>query len=127
MQSCRVCLSLHHENRKPDDHVGSYFLTIDLRIIIPNIKGLEQAGYLTSDTVLNLTRLPKSVAIVGGGYIAAEYGHFLSSMGSQVTISEETRASFPRRNPKSRTGEERVQQTHEGDHQSRSDRDQKIS
>jgi dihydrolipoamide dehydrogenase len=33
-----------------------------------------------------MDRLPASVAIVGGGYIAAEYGHFLSAMGSNVTV-----------------------------------------
>jgi dihydrolipoamide dehydrogenase len=53
---------------------------------IPPIKGLEKTGYLTSDTVLKLTQLPQSVAVIGGGYIAAEYGHFFSAMGSKVTI-----------------------------------------
>jgi len=53
---------------------------------IPPIKGLEKAGYLTSDTLLKLNRLPESIAIIGGGYIAAEYGHFFSTMGSKVTI-----------------------------------------
>src|SRR6266852_3026608 len=62
------------------------FLCIGSKTIIPPIKGLEETGYLTSDTVLKLTALPKSIAIVGGGYIAAEYGHFFSSMGSRVTI-----------------------------------------
>lgn len=33
-----------------------------------------------------MTELPESIAIIGGGYIAAEYGHFFSSMGSSVTI-----------------------------------------
>jgi mycothione reductase len=56
------------------------------RPLIPPISGLDAVGYLTSDTLLQLTRLPKSVAIIGGGYIAAEYGHFLSAMGSTVTI-----------------------------------------
>lgn len=53
---------------------------------IPPIKGLEEVGYLTSDTLLELTKLPESLAIIGGGYIAAEYGHFFASMGSKVTI-----------------------------------------
>ena len=48
------------------------FLTIGSGVIIPKIKGLEETGYLTSDTLLKLTSLPKSIAIVGGGYIAAE-------------------------------------------------------
>jgi len=62
------------------------FLCTGSKPIIPPIKGLEEVGYLTSDTVLKMDRLPESIAIVGGGYIAAEYGHFLSSMGSKVTI-----------------------------------------
>jgi mycothione reductase len=62
------------------------FLCTGSKPIIPRIEGIEKIGYLTSDTILALNDLPKSIAIVGGGYIAAEYGHFLSSMGSQVTI-----------------------------------------
>lgn len=62
------------------------FLCIGSKAIIPPIDGIESVGYLTSDTVLELKELPKSVAIVGGGYIAAEYGHFLSAMGSKVII-----------------------------------------
>jgi len=55
-------------------------------ITIPPINGIEKTGYLTSDTVLKISELPKSIIIVGGGYIAAEYSHFLSSMGATVTI-----------------------------------------
>jgi mycothione reductase len=62
------------------------FLCTGSKPIIPPIKGLEKVGYLTSDTVLKMNRLPDSIAIAGGGYIAAEYGHFFSAMGSKVTI-----------------------------------------
>src|SRR6266702_3624333 len=62
------------------------FLCIGSKINIPPIKGLDKLKYHTSDTVLKLTKLPESIAIIGGGYIAAEYGHFFSSMGSKVTI-----------------------------------------
>ncbi|MGQ4914565.1 MAG: dihydrolipoyl dehydrogenase [Candidatus Asgardarchaeia archaeon] len=61
-------------------------LCIGSRPLIPPIDGLEETGYLTSKTLLYVTDLPKSIVIVGGGYIAAEYGHFLSAMGSKVTI-----------------------------------------
>lgn len=54
--------------------------------LIPPIKGLDKTGYITSDSVLKLSRLPESLVIVGGGYVGAEYGHFFSSMGSKVTI-----------------------------------------
>jgi len=54
--------------------------------MIPPIKGIEEAGYLTSDTLLRLDRLPESLVIIRGGFIGAEYGHFFSAMGSKVTI-----------------------------------------
>jgi dihydrolipoamide dehydrogenase len=62
------------------------FLCIGSKTTIPPIKGLDKINYHTSDTVLKLKQLPESIAIVGGGYIAAEYGFFFSSMGSKVTI-----------------------------------------
>jgi len=62
------------------------FLCTGSKTIIPKVKGLEETGYLTSDTVLKMTSLPPNIAIIGGGYIAAEYGHFFSSMGAKVTI-----------------------------------------
>ena len=64
---------------------------------IPEVDGLEGAGYLTSDTVLRLTELPESIAIIGGGYIAAEYGHFFASMGSRVTVDRPEPAVPPGR------------------------------
>jgi len=48
------------------------FLCTGSKTLIPGIKGLERVSYHTSDTVLEMKRLPKSIAIVGGGYIAAE-------------------------------------------------------
>ena len=66
---------------------------------IPPIKGIEETGYLTSDTILKINKLPKSVSIVGGGYIAAEYGHFLSSMGAQVTVVGRNPRFIPEEEP----------------------------
>jgi len=62
------------------------FLCTGSRTLIPSVKGLDEVQYLTSDTVLEMTKLPESIAIIGGGYIAAEYGHFFSAMGSKVSI-----------------------------------------
>jgi mycothione reductase len=62
------------------------FLCTGSKPIIPKIDGLKEVAYHTSDTILKLDRLPKSIAIIGGGYIAAEYGHFLAAMGSKVTV-----------------------------------------
>ena len=67
--------------------------------IIPPIRDLEKVGYQTSDTILHETQLPSSIAIVGGGYIAAEYGHFFSAMGSQVTIIGRNPTFLPQEEP----------------------------
>jgi mycothione reductase len=75
------------------------FLCTGSETIIPPVKGIDEVRYLTSDTVLELTKLPESVAIVGGGYIAAEYGHFLSSMGSTVTILGRNESFLPDEEP----------------------------
>ncbi len=66
---------------------------------VPPIKNLEKIDYLTSDTILNINELPKSIVIVGGGYIAAEYGHFLSSMGAEVTVIGRNPQFIPEEEP----------------------------
>ena len=62
------------------------FIASGARPLIPRIKGLEKTAYHTNETVLELNRRPKSILIIGGGYIAVEYGHFFAAMGTQVTI-----------------------------------------
>ena len=75
------------------------FLCIGSKVIGPPIRGLDKASYHTSDTVLKLKQLPQSIAIVGGGYIAAEYGHFFASMGSKVTIIGRNPQFLPEEEP----------------------------
>jgi len=75
------------------------FLCTGSKPSLPPIKNLDKIPYLTSDTILSLDHLPESVAIIGGGYIAAEYGHFLSSMGSRVTIIGRNPRFIPEEEP----------------------------
>ena len=58
------------------------------RPVAPPIPGLDQVEYLTSDNGLRLEKLPKSMVMVGGGYIAAELAHFFGSLGCEMTIIE---------------------------------------
>ncbi len=53
---------------------------------IPSITGIEDVNYLTSTEALRLRTPPDRLVIVGGGYIAAELGHFFGTFGSDVTI-----------------------------------------
>jgi mycothione reductase len=56
------------------------------RPVIPDLPGLSSVRYHTSDTVMRLPVLPRSVVIVGGGYVAAEFSHIFSSYGTHVTV-----------------------------------------
>lgn len=64
------------------------FIASGSRPLIPPIKGLDSVNYLTNETVLQLKERPDSLIIIGGGYIAVEYGHFFAAMGTKVTILE---------------------------------------
>lgn len=75
------------------------FLCTGSKPAIPPVKGLDKVDFLTSDDVLKLTELPESLAIIGGGYIAAEYGHFFSAMGSKVTIIGRNPRIIPEEEP----------------------------
>jgi mycothione reductase len=67
---------------------GKVFIASGSRPLIPPISSLESVDYLTNETVLQMTERPDSLIIVGGGYVAVEYGHFFSAMGTKVTILE---------------------------------------
>ncbi len=78
---------------------GMIFLCTGSKPLIPPIKGLDKVGYLTSRDVIHMEKLPSSMVIVGGGYIAAEYGHFFSAMGSKVTIIGRNPRILPQEEP----------------------------
>lgn len=61
------------------------------RPVVPDIEGLDSVPYLTSDLLtsgeaVELKELPKSLLVIGGGYIALELGQMLSRFGTAVTI-----------------------------------------
>ena len=62
------------------------FIVSGARPLIPPIKGINEVDYLTNETVLQLKERPESMVIIGGGYIACEFGHFFAAMGTKVTI-----------------------------------------
>ncbi len=64
------------------------FIVSGSRPIIPPIKGLEGVDFLTNENVLELKEKPKSMIIIGGGYVGVEYAHFFAAMGTKVTVIE---------------------------------------
>jgi mycothione reductase len=73
---------------RPDEVLTAdkFVLAAGGRPVIPDIPGIEDTGYHTSDTVMRLDELPERIVILGGGYIAAEFAHVFSSFGVQVTL-----------------------------------------
>ena len=64
----------------------SVVIAAGTRPSLPEIPGLDGVPYLTSDEALRLPTQPRTLAVVGGGYIAAELAHFFGSLGTEVTI-----------------------------------------
>ncbi len=60
------------------------FIAVGTRPYLPPIRGLEKTPYMTSTELLRAQKLPRSVAIVGAGYIACELGHYLHACGIEV-------------------------------------------
>ena len=52
----------------------------------PNIPGLEGTPYWTSDEVFEVDKLPKSLTVVGGGYIGCELASFFAGVGVETTV-----------------------------------------
>ncbi len=54
------------------------------RPVKPDVEGAEHA--ITSEEAFHLEKLPKSILVVGGGYIAVEFAGIFAGMGSDVTL-----------------------------------------
>ncbi|HVA08883.1 MAG TPA: mercury(II) reductase [Acidimicrobiales bacterium] len=54
----------------------------------PPVPGLDDVGYLTSTSAMELQQLPESLLVVGGNYVGLELGQLFSRLGSRVTLIE---------------------------------------
>jgi len=70
---------------------GSFILATGSRPSEVPVPGLGQAGYFTSDTILDLRTQPGSLIVLGGGAVALELGQFFARLGTKVTILQRGR------------------------------------
>ncbi|WP_326569416.1 mycothione reductase [Amycolatopsis rhabdoformis] len=84
MKELRVSFS----DGRPDEVLTAdrFVLAAGGRPVVPDIPGLEETGYHTSDSIMRLDALPRRITILGGGYIAAEFAHVFASFGVDVTV-----------------------------------------
>jgi len=64
------------------------FINTGAKVVIPPIGGLNRVPSLDSTSIMELEALPKHLLIMGGSYIAIEFGQMFRRYGSQVTIIE---------------------------------------
>lgn len=65
-----------------------YLIAAGVSPWIPPIEGLEETGYLTSTTAMEIDALPETLIVVGGNAIGLELGQMFSHLGVSVTIIE---------------------------------------
>ena len=66
----------------------SIVIAAGARPFVPPIPGIEEVGYLTSDTVWALRELPRRLVVLGGGPIGCELTQAFARLGAQVTQVE---------------------------------------
>ena len=76
-----------------------FFIATGSRPYVPPIPGLDSIEYLTTETLLELNSAPRSMVIIGGGYIGVEYAHFFAAMGTSVTLVESAERLVPGEEP----------------------------
>ena len=59
--------------------------------LLPDIPGLEEVDYLTSTSLLELEKLPKSLTVIGSGYIGRELGQLFHNLGAEVTLIQRSK------------------------------------
>ncbi|MGH2661686.1 MAG: dihydrolipoyl dehydrogenase family protein [Actinomycetota bacterium] len=69
--------------------------------VIPPIKGLQDAGYWTSNDGTSLRELPSSIVVLGGGVVGVELAQVYARFGVKTTIIEGNGRLLPREHPRS--------------------------
>ncbi len=64
----------------------AYLLATGAQPARPELAGLDQVDYLTSTTAMELTQLPATLVVVGGGYVGMEQAQLFAGLGVRVTL-----------------------------------------
>ncbi|WP_414661442.1 dihydrolipoyl dehydrogenase family protein [Horticoccus sp. 23ND18S-11] len=76
-------LALSNGNRVRAKHI---LIGTGSKVSVPPVPGLADVPFWTSDEVLDLDFIPKSVIVLGGGIVACELAQFLNRIGTRVTL-----------------------------------------
>jgi len=62
------------------------FINVGARPYVPDLPGVKEVPYLTSESMMDVDFLPGHLLIVGGSYVGLEFGQMYRRFGSRVTI-----------------------------------------
>jgi dihydrolipoamide dehydrogenase len=69
------------------------------RASVPKIPGLDKVKYDTYRTIFDIEEQPRSIVILGGGYIGCEFAHFFSAIGTKVMLVGRNPVLLPHEEP----------------------------
>jgi len=69
-------------------HAKNYLIATGSTTFVPPIPGLRENGFMTYREAIDVTKLPKSVFVIGGGAIGCEFAELFSTFGSKVCIAD---------------------------------------
>ena len=76
--------SLTVEGKNVD--AAAYVVATGAEPTVPDIPGLVDAGFLTSTTIMELTAIPDSLIVIGGGFVGLEQSQLFARLGAKVTV-----------------------------------------
>jgi pyruvate/2-oxoglutarate dehydrogenase complex dihydrolipoamide dehydrogenase (E3) component len=87
-----------HQLQVGDEIIESekIFINTGARPSIPAIPGLREVPFLTNESILQLSKVPEHLLVLGGGYIGLEFGQMFRRFGSRVTIIHQGSQIVPR-------------------------------
>lgn len=73
-----------------------FFINTGAVSFIPPIKGIDNPKVYTSETLMDLSELPRTLVIIGGGYIGMEFASMYANFGSKVVVLQDLPDFLPR-------------------------------
>ena len=74
-------------------------LNVGGRALVPDMPGIDEVGYLTNSSIMDVDFLPEHLVIIGGSYIGLEFAQMYRRFGCRVTVVQRGDRLIPRDDP----------------------------
>jgi len=75
------------------------FINTGTQPLIPSVPGLKEAGFLTSESIMELEQLPEHLIVLGSGYIGLEFAQMFQRFGCRVTVIGQSEQILSQQDP----------------------------